>query len=186
VGSLKYRESRRVHFYPKRRKALDKHIGACVILCQCIEHSLAMLPLNPKDFHTKEVKEPIDALAERHTISLERHLRNLQSSPQFDDLLLGLPAIIERRNKLVHRAIVSRDVLDHLEGTGKYDFEADLDAFRKFLALITDRMDSLGIGTASHANESILRKVRADLIVAIEENRTAAARKMAQKVAKPS
>lgn len=166
-----------------RREALEKHIGACVILCQCIEHSLAMLTRDQEALHLLKGPELFDAIAEPHTIPLERHFKKLQSDNRFHDMLPELAAIIERRNKIVHRAIVSCDVIAHVEGEVEYDFDADLAAFRAFLSVITQRMDSLGIGTATDVDERLLMHVRAAHMLAIQENKDIAAKKMAQQAA---
>lgn len=166
-----------------RREALEKHIGACVILCQCIEHSLAMLTRDQEALHLLKGREFFDALAVPHTAPLESHFTKLRSDSRFHDMLPELAAIIERRNKIVHRAIVSCDVIAHVEGEVEYDFEADIAAFRSFLSVITQRMDSLGIGTAKDIDDRLLMLVRAAHVLAIEENREIAAKKKAQQAA---
>jgi hypothetical protein len=167
-----------------RREALEKHIGACVILCQCIEHSLAVLTRDQEALHLLKGRELFDALAVPHTAPLESHFKKLKSDSRFHDMLPELAAIIERRNKIVHRAILSCDVIAHVEGEVDYDFDADLMAFRAFLSVVTQRMDSLGLGTATDVDERLLMLVRAAHMMAIEENREIAAKKKAQQAAK--
>lgn len=142
-----------------------------------------MLTRDQEALHLLKGRELFDALAVPHTAPLEHFFRKFQSDSRFHDMLPEFAAIIERRNKIVHRAIVSCDVVAHFEGEVEYDFEADLAAFRAFLSVITRRMDSLGIGMASDVDEKLLMLVRAAHMLAIEENREIAAKKKAQQAA---
>lgn len=119
-------------------------------------------------------------------MTLESHFNALMADHRFGDILPEFAAIIERRNRIVHRAIVSCEVIAYFKGEADYDFEADLAAFRAFLSVVTQRMDLHKIGAAPNLDEALLTQVHTAHILAIEKNRSIAAKTRANRAAKAS
>ena len=52
--------------------------------------------------------------------------------------------VIEKRNKIVHRAIISKEFIHYVE-TGLYDFDSDILLFDNFRKRLESELDAMGI-----------------------------------------
>lgn len=127
-----------------KQDALEKHIGACILLCQQIEHLLAILVWHDDTAKPGSVGEFFDKIAASHTKPLEWLRPKIESKASCHDIATKLPAVIDRRNELAHRVVFSLRFHRYAE-TGDYDFRADLDLFTNMRNLVEAKLDEIGM-----------------------------------------
>ena len=128
----------------QKQGALERHIGYCVILCQQIEHLLAILLRGRDSLDHLQIGEFMSELTKAHASPLERIRSKMEKKNTFGHLLGDLDMVIEKRNKIVHRAIISKEFI-HYSETGIYDFDADVTLFDSFRKRIESELDAIGI-----------------------------------------
>ncbi len=153
-------------------KKFNEHLGYCVILCQCIEHSLAILTRDHKSLDKLEGRQFFEELAIAHTKPLEYFRRKLESQAEFQDILPELTKVIDKRNKMIHRAIVSQDIVSHIREGNSYDYDSDIELFSSFQSKLDKILDEKVLGTAGFLDEALAKKVEAALHLEIEINRS--------------
>jgi hypothetical protein len=128
----------------QKQDALERHIGYCVILCQQIEHLLAILLRGRDGLDHLHIGEFMNELTKAHTAPLERIRSKIEKQDSLSHLLSDLDMVIEKRNKIVHRAIISKEFIHYVE-TGLYDFDSDILLFDNFRKRLESELDAMGI-----------------------------------------
>jgi hypothetical protein len=127
-----------------KQEALERHIGYCVILCQQIEHLLAILLRGRDGLDHLHIGEFMNELTKTHTAPLERIRSKIEKQDALSYLLSDLDMVIEKRNKIVHRAVISKEFIHYVE-TGFYDFDSDILLFGNFRKRLELELDNIGI-----------------------------------------
>ena len=128
----------------QKQDALERHIGRCVILCQQIEHLLAILLRGRDGLDHLHIGEFMNEFTKAHTAPLERIRSKIDKQDALSHLLSDLDMVIEKRNKIVHRAIISKEFVHYVK-TGFYDFDSDILVFDNFKRRLEDQLDAIGI-----------------------------------------
>jgi hypothetical protein len=127
-----------------KQNALEKHIGACILLCQQIEHLLAILVWHDDPSEHLSEGEFFEKIAASHTKPLEWLRPKVEKKAFCHDIASKLPAVIDRRNELAHRVVISERFHRYVE-TGDYDFRADIDLFTNMRKLVESKLDEVGM-----------------------------------------